>query len=51
MTEYLEHASPTTVMERAVELIEEMKTHPHQEEIFRLAAQQLEDMYSTDCVN
>ena len=43
MTNY--HMSPITRMERCVELIEELKTHPHQAEVMSLAQQQLDDMY------
>ena len=50
MTTDHEHASPITRMERAVELIEEMKTHPHQQEIIELARQQLQDMDTLDVV-
>jgi hypothetical protein len=38
-------------MERTVELIEEMKTHPHQTEILELARQQLIDMNTLDVVS
>jgi hypothetical protein len=37
-------------MERTVELIEELKTHPHQTEIIELARQQLQDMNTFDVV-
>ena len=50
MTTDYEHASPITRMERTVELIEEMKTHPHQQEIIELARQQLQDMNTLDVV-
>ena len=50
MTTDHEHASPITRMERTVELIEEMKTHPHQQEIIELARQQLQDMNTLDVV-
>jgi hypothetical protein len=45
------HMSPITRMERTVELIEEMKTHPHQTEILELARQQLIDMNTLDVVS
>jgi hypothetical protein len=38
-------------MERTVELIEEVKTHPHQQEIIELARQQLQDMNTFDVVS
>jgi hypothetical protein len=44
------HMSPITRMERTVELIEEMKTHPFQTEILELARQQLIDMNTFDVV-
>jgi hypothetical protein len=40
-----EHMSPITRMERTVELIEQLKVHPYQEEVVQLASEQLEDMY------
>ena len=48
-TDY-EHASPITRMERGVQLIEEIKTHPHQQEIIELAREQLIDMNTLDVV-
>ena len=45
-----EHMSPITRMERCVELIEEMRTHPFQQEIIQLAKEQLEDMFTYDVV-
>ena len=50
MTTDHEHASPITRMERGIQLIEEMKTHPHQQEIIELARQQLQDMNTLDVV-
>ena len=48
-TDYL-HASSSTRMERGVQLIEEMRNHPHQAEILELARQQLQDMNTLDVV-
>jgi hypothetical protein len=45
-----EHASPITRMERGVQLIEEMRGHPHQQEIIELAREQLIDMNTLDVV-
>jgi hypothetical protein len=45
-----QHASTSTRTERGVQLIEEMKTHPHQQEILELARQQLQDMNNLDVV-
>ena len=45
-----EHASPMTRMERGVQHIEEMRNHPHQQEIIELARQQLQDMNTLDVV-
>ena len=45
-----EHASPITRTERGVQLIEEMRNHPHQDEILELARQQLQDMNTLDVV-
>jgi hypothetical protein len=50
MTTEQPHMSPITRMERTVELIEEMKTHPHQAEIIELAREQLIDMNTLDVV-
>ena len=50
MTTDHEHASPITRMERGVQLIEEMRNHPHQQEIIELARQQLQDMNTLDVV-
>ena len=50
MTTDYEHASPITRMERGVQLIEEMRNHPHQQEIIELARQQLQDMNTLDVV-
>ena len=50
MTTDYHHASPITRMERGVQLIEEMKTHPHQQEIIELARQQLQDTNTLDVV-
>lgn len=36
--------SPVTRMERGIELIEQMRIHPAQEEILRLAAEQMADL-------
>ena len=41
-----EHMSPITKMERTVELIEQLKVHPYQDEVVQLASEQLQDMYS-----
>ena len=35
--------SPTTIMERGIELIEQVRVHPAREEILRLAAEQMAD--------
>ena len=45
-----QHASSSTRMERGVQLIEEMRGHPHQQEIIELARQQLHDMNTLDVV-
>ena len=45
-----QHASSSTRSERGVELIEEMRNHPHQTEILELARQQLQDMNTLDVV-
>ena len=45
-----QHASSSTRMERGVQLIEEMRNHPHQQEIIELARQQLQDMNTLDVV-
>jgi len=39
------HMSPITKMERTVELIEQLKVHPFQDEVVQLASEQLEDLY------
>ena len=46
-----EHATLSTRSERGVELIEEMRNHPHQAEILELARQQLQDMNTLDVVS
>ena len=45
-----EHATLSTRSERGVQLIEEMRNHPHQTEILELARQQLQDMNTLDVV-
>ena len=45
-----EHATLSTRSERGVELIEEMRNHPHQTEILELAREQLQDMNTLDVV-
>jgi hypothetical protein len=47
MTTDYHHASPITRTERGVQLIEEMRDHPHRFEVLRLASEQMEDMNST----
>ena len=44
------HAFNSTRTERGVQLIEEMRTHPHQQEILELAREQLQDMNNLDVV-
>ena len=46
-----EHATLSTRSERGVQLIEEMRTHPHQAEILELARQQLQDINTLDVVS
>ena len=50
MTTDYHHALPSTRTERGVQLIEEMRNHPHQAEILELARQQLQDMNTLDVV-
>ena len=50
MTTDYYHASSITRMKRGVELIEELRDHPHQQEIIELARQQLQDMNTLDVV-
>ena len=49
-TQEQEHMSPTTKMERTVELIEQIKVHPYKDEIIAIAKQQLEDMHTFDVI-
>ena len=37
--------SSITQMERGVELYEQLKVHPHKDEVMELAEEQLKDMY------
>lgn len=41
-----EHATESTRMRRAVELIKQVQDHPNKDEILRLAAEQLQDQLS-----
>ena len=50
MTTDYHHALPITRTERGVQLIEEMRNHPHQTEILELAREQLQDMNTLDVV-